>query len=98
MLRLSFKSPLSKPLFMDILKVGAMSSLSTLQTVATILILTRLISSFGPEALAGYGIGTRLEFLLVPMTFAFGVACVPMVGMALGAQLFERAKKVAWAG
>ena len=98
MLRLSFKSPLSKPLFMDILKVGAMSSLTSLQTVATILILTRLISSFGPEALAGYGIGTRLEFLLVPMTFAFGVACVPMVGMALGAQLFERAKKVAWAG
>lgn len=97
-LQLTFDSPLSKPLFMDILKVGAMSSLSPLQTVASIVILTRLISNFGPEALAGYGIGSRLEFLLVPMTFAFGVACVPMVGMALGAKMAQRAKQVAWLG
>jgi putative MATE family efflux protein len=97
-LRLSFNSPLSKDLFMDILKVGGMSSISSLQTVATILIVTRLISNFGPEALAGYGIGTRLEFLLVPITFSFGVACLPLVGMALGAKMVARAKKVAWTG
>jgi putative MATE family efflux protein len=97
-LRLSFSSPLSKELFSDILKVGGISSISTVLTVATILIVTRLISNFGPEALAGFGIGTRLEFLLVPMTFAFGVACLPMVGMALGAQMVDRAKKVAWTG
>lgn len=97
-LKLQFDRPLSKPLFLDILKVGAMSSISTFLTVATILVLTRLIAGFGPEALAGYGIGSRLEFLLVPMTFAFGVACVPMVGMALGANLVQRAKQVAWYG
>jgi putative MATE family efflux protein len=97
-LRLSFNSPLSKGLFMDILKVGGMSSISSLQTVATILIVTRLISNFGPEALAGYGIGTRLEFLLVPITFSFGVACLPLVGMALGAKMVARAKQVAWTG
>jgi putative MATE family efflux protein len=97
-LKLSFNTRLSRPLFMDILKVGAMSSISSLQTVATILVLTKLISSFGPEALAGYGIGTRLEFLLVPITFAFGVACLPLVGMALGAKMVERAKRVAWTG
>lgn len=97
-LQLQFNRPLSMPLFLDILKVGAMSSISSFLTVATILVLTRLISSFGPEALAGYGIGSRLEFLLVPMTFAFGVACVPMVGMALGAKLAQRAKRVAWLG
>jgi len=97
-LKLSFKSPLSSALFIDILKVGGMSSLSSLQTVATIAIVTRLMSSFGPEALAAYGIGTRLEFLLVPITFAFGVACLSMVGMALGANLIQRAKQVAWSG
>jgi Na+-driven multidrug efflux pump len=95
---LSFDSPLSKALFLDILKVGAVSSISTVLTVATILTVTRLISNFGPEALAGYGIGTRLEFLLVPMTFSFGIACLPLVGMALGAKMAERAKKVAWTG
>ena len=97
-LKLSFNSPLSPTLFIDILKVGGMSSLSSLQTVATIVVVTRLMSSFGPEALAAYGIGTRLEFLLVPITFAFGVACLPMVGMALGANLVQRAKQVAWSG
>jgi putative MATE family efflux protein len=97
-LRLNFSSPLSKELFLDILRVGGMSSLSSLQTVATILVVTRLIANFGPEALAGYGIGTRLEFLLVPMTFSFGVACLPMVGMALGAKMVSRAKQVAWSG
>lgn len=82
--------------FRDILKVGALASISSLQTVLTILILTRLVASFGHEALAGYGIGTRLEFLLVPITFAIGVACVPMVGMAIGAGQVERARRVAW--
>ena len=97
-LKLSFTTRLSRPLFMDILKVGAVSSISTLLTVSTILILTKLVANFGPEALAGYGIGTRLEFLLVPITFAFGIACLPMVGMALGAKMVARAKQVAWTG
>jgi len=84
--------------FRDILRVGAVASISSLQTVLTILILTRIVAGFGTEALAGYGIGTRLEFLLVPITFAVGVSCVPMVGMALGAGLVERARRVAWVG
>jgi putative MATE family efflux protein len=83
-------------MFFDILKVGAVSCLSPLQTVLTILIFTRIIASFGVETLAGYGMGSRLEFLLVPIAFAFGVASVPMVGMAIGAGLVTRARKVAW--
>jgi Na+-driven multidrug efflux pump len=66
--------------------------------VLTIVILTRMVASFGTEALAGYGIGTRLEFLMIPITFAIGVACVPMVGMAIGSGLVQRARQVAWTG
>jgi Na+-driven multidrug efflux pump len=40
--------------------------------------------------------GSRLEFLLIPIAFAFGVASVPMVGMAMGAGLVTRARQVAW--
>ncbi len=83
-------------LFADILRVGALACISPLQTVLTILILTRLVAHFGTDALAGYGIGTRLEFLLVPIAFAVGVASVPMVGMAVGAGHSERARRVAW--
>jgi putative MATE family efflux protein len=83
-------------MFFDILKVGAVSCLSPLQTVLTILIFTKIIAGFGVETLAGYGMGSRLEFLLVPIAFAFGVASVPMVGMAIGAGLVTRARQVAW--
>jgi Na+-driven multidrug efflux pump len=82
----------------DILKVGAVACLSPLQSVLTVLILTGLIARFGTNALAGYGIGARLEFLLIPITFAIGVACVPLVGMAIGAGDAERARRVAWTG
>jgi Na+-driven multidrug efflux pump len=61
-----------------------------------VLVLTALVARLGTEALAGYGIGTRLEFLLVPITFAIGVASVPMVGMAIGAGRIARARQVAW--
>jgi MATE family, multidrug efflux pump len=85
-----------RDMFFDILKVGAISCLSPLQTVLTILIFTKILASFGTETLAGYGRGSRLEFLLVPIAFAFGVASVPMVGMAIGAGLVRRARQVAW--
>ncbi len=96
--RLSFGVPFRGAMFADILRVGALACVSPLQTVLTILILTRLVAHFGTEALAGYGIGARLEFLLIPITFAIGVACVPMVGMAIGAGNVDRARQVAWTG
>lgn len=96
--RLVFGLRLHRSYFYDILKVGGIASISSLQTVLTILIVTRIVAGFGTEALAGYGIGTRLEFLLIPITFAIGVACVPMVGMAMGSGLVKRARQVAWTG
>lgn len=89
-------TPLQRALLADILKVGALACISPVQTVLTVLILTRLVSQFGATALAGYGIGARLEFLLVPISFAIGVASVPLVGMAVGAGMAARAKRVAW--
>jgi putative MATE family efflux protein len=87
---------LNREMFLDILKVGAVAEFSPLQSVLTVLILTRLVAGFGPEVLAGYGIGARLEFLLVPIVFAIGVASVPKVGMAIGAGDVARARRVAW--
>jgi Na+-driven multidrug efflux pump len=95
--RLSIRTtPLQRDLLRDILKVGALACISPLQTVLTILILTWLVAQFGTTALAGYGIGTRLEFLLVPIAFAIGVASVPLVGMAIGAGKISRARRVTW--
>lgn len=82
----------------DILKVGVIACMSSFQSVLTVLILTRLVARFGEEALAGYGIGSRLEFLLIPITFGVGVSLVPMVGMAIGAGNPVRARHAAWTG
>lgn len=87
---------IDKQLLKEILRVGAVACISPLQTVLTILVLTRLVAEFGTNALAGYGIGTRLEFLLVPIAFAIGVASVPLVGMAIGAGYIKRARQAAW--
>lgn len=84
------------PFFADILKVGAVACLSPLQAVLAVLVFTGLIAQLGLTPLAGYGIGQRLEFLLIPISFGIGVAAVPMVGMAVGAGNIPRARRVAW--
>ena len=96
-LKLNFSAfSFQRGMFFDILKVGAVACLSPLQSILTILIFTKILAGFGTETLAGYGMGSRLEFLLIPIAFAFGVASVPMVGMAVGAGLVTRARQVAW--
>jgi Na+-driven multidrug efflux pump len=96
-LTLNFKGfRFQRDMFFDILKVGAVSCLSPLQTVLTVLVFTKILAGYDTETLAGFGMGSRLEFLLTPISFAFGVASVPMVGMAMGAGLVARARQVAW--
>jgi putative MATE family efflux protein len=80
----------------DILKVGAISCFSPLQSVLTISIFTHMLAGFGTAILAGYGIGARLEFLLTSVSFAVGIASVPMIGMAIGAERIARARQIAW--
>jgi putative MATE family efflux protein len=85
-------------LFREILRVGAISSVSALQTVLTAVILTGFVARFGTAALAGYGVGVRLELLQVPIVFAIGQALVVMVGTHIGAGQGARAKRIAWTG
>jgi putative MATE family efflux protein len=85
-------------LFREILRVGAISSVSALQTVLTAVILTGFVARFGTAALAGYGVGVRLELLQVPIVFAIGQALVVMVGTHIGAGQGGRAKRIAWTG
>ena len=82
-------------MFFDILKVGAVSCFSPLQSVLAVTIFTHMLARFGTEILAGYGIGARLEFMLTSIAFAVGIASVPMVGMAIGARRVARARRIA---
>src|SRR5215831_7185439 len=83
-------------MFFDILKVGAVSCFSPLQSVLTISIFTHMLAGFGAAVLAGYGIGARLEFMLTSIAFSIGIGSVPMIGMSIGAGKVARARKIAW--
>jgi len=86
------------PLFRDILKVGLVAALITVQTNLTIVIATGLVGRFGPAAIAGYGTGSRLEYLLIPLVFGLGGPLIAVVGTNIGAGRRERAVRAAWIG
>ena len=79
------------PLFADILRVGAVAALITVQTNLTVAIATGFVGALGPAAIAGYGIGARLEYLLIPLVFGLGGPLVAMVGTNIGAHRPDRA-------
>lgn len=88
----------SRQHFYDIGRVALPASLSPLSTVTTILVLTGLVGQFGEQALAGYGIGSRIEFLMSSLIFGIGAAMTSLVGMSIGARDADRAEKIGWTG
>lgn len=85
--------------FVDILRVGAVGSVSTLQTTLVFVLTTALVgAAMGPEAVAGYGTASRLEYLLIPLVFGLGAPLVALVGTNIGAGQRERALSIALTG
>ncbi len=89
---------LQSALFAAILKVGGVASLSSIQTNLAITLTTGMVGTFGPAALAGFGTGSRLEFLMVPIAFGIGGPLVAIVGTNMGAGHRQRALRAAWIG
>jgi putative MATE family efflux protein len=89
---------LQRRLFWDILRVGLISSFSAFTANLTAMLVTGLVGRFGITALAGYGIGVRLEFMLVPLAFGIGSGLTTLVGVAAGANDWRRAVRAAWTG
>ena len=85
-------------LFREILRVGAVAALITVGTNVTIAVATGLIGQFGPAAIAGYGTGSRIEYLLIPLVFGLGGPLVAIVGTNIGAGERVRALRTAWIG
>ena len=92
-------APLRGAMFRSILGVGAVAAISSVQTNLTVAMTTALVgNSAGPDAVAGFGTGARLEYLLVPLVFGFGAPLVALVGTNIGAGQRERALRVALIG
>jgi len=98
-LKPSFRLPkLSLGPALAILRVGGMSAVVSASTNLTLAIVTVYVGMGGVEALAGYGAGSRLEFLLVPLAYGIGGPVGIVIGANLGAGQTERAVKASWIG
>lgn len=89
---------LQRRLFGEILSVGVVSSFTTLVAALAALLMTGLVGRFGTDALAGYGVGLRLEYMVAPLAYGIGTGLTTMVGVAAGAGDWKRAMRVAWIG
>src|SRR6266567_296351 len=84
--------------FRDILRVGLMSSLISLFSSVTTLFVTAFVAPYGVAALAGYGLGSRLEYFLIPLTFGIGSSLTVLVGQAIGRGDLAQARRIALTG
>ncbi len=83
---------------LDVMKVGGIGLVNSVCMAMTVVVVTGLVGRYGTEALAGYGLGARLELMLVPIAFGVGAALTAAVGVNVGAGRYARARRIAWTG
>jgi len=83
-------------LMKDILGVGTLSAVGTVVANLTVVLATGFVGGFGGAAIAGYGLASRLDYLLIPLLFALGTAALTLVGTNVGARQVRRARRIAW--
>ncbi len=81
--------------FRDILEVGLVSALGTLLASLTVVGVTGAVGTQGSATLAGFGIASRIDSLLVPLLFGLGTGVVTLIGVATGARDIARGNRIA---
>jgi len=87
---------LERRLFAEILAVGAPMSLQPVLNNVALAALTAFVATLGPTALAAFGAGIRLEYVLYPLAFGLGAGVLALVGTNVGAGQTVRATRIAW--
>jgi len=82
----------------NLIKSGSLASCQSIMTIALAIFCTTVISMFGTNWTAGFGIAIRLELLLIPVIFGVGGALIAIVGANVGAKKYSRAVSMTWKG
>jgi MATE family, multidrug efflux pump len=84
-------SSLRTSIFREILYTGGILATRTMQSSATMIVLAYSAGILGPNVLAGYGIASRLDAVLITLTFGFGTSILIMTATNIGAGHSRRA-------
>ena len=78
------------------IKIGVPNSLQMSFRSIMAIVLMGIVAGFGTSAVAAYGIGLRLQMIVLMPAFAVANAASTLVGQNLGALKPRRAFKIAW--
>ncbi len=73
-----------------ILRIGAPAAGANMLTPLAMAVLTAIMASYGPAAVAAYGVGARLESIACLVVLALSMTLPPVVSQNFGAGLFRR--------
>jgi putative MATE family efflux protein len=74
----------------QVLYIAAPASLGILLTPVSVGIITKLISQFGAEAVAAFGVTSRIEMFILSIIAALGSVLIIFIGQNLSKQKFDR--------
>jgi putative MATE family efflux protein len=76
--------------FSEIARQGLPTSLNSISVGVGVFVITYFISIFGKEAVAAYGVATRVEQIILMPTIGLSIATVTLVAQNNGARLYGR--------
>jgi len=80
--------------FKDLLYIGIPNALTRIMTPLAVGVITGLITAYGKEATAGFGIATRIEMFAMLIINALVSVFVPLLGQNIGAKKTSRVKEI----
>lgn len=78
--------------FFSVMKIGLPAALSNMMTPIAQAVLTYLVASHGPEAVAAFGVGNRIESLSLLVCLALSMTLPPFISQNFGAGNIQRVR------
>lgn len=88
--KMKFDFPWTRKMF----KIGIPSSMEMSTRAAGMTVMVMLVTSFGSEVVAAYGIGSRILSLIVVPALGFAMATTTLIGQNIGAGKIKRAERI----
>lgn len=77
-----------------VLHVGVPATATNMLNPLTVGVITSFVAKFGPEAVAGFGVASRVESLVMIVIFAVSSSVTPFVGQNYGAGRIDRMRRM----